>query len=192
MHGARIFRACSGQRNRGLERHATTGTGSGLAGSDFRTHRANIRGLSSRSGARNNWSCWSRTGGQDMQRNQAGGRRTRGLGQIFFWIRFECLGAGGATKVDRFSGVFEVVLCGRRVHVHAANRIFHSGRRVGNVIVHAPRGILAAGFWRRTARTRHPGLRGHRAGSLKIAFRLWSLVLRFCQPESRGGRLLYR
>jgi hypothetical protein len=37
-----------------------------------------------------------------------------------------------------------VVLCDRRVHVHAANRILHSGRRIGNIILHAPRGILAA------------------------------------------------
>jgi hypothetical protein len=42
-----------------------------------------------------------------------------------------------------FSGVFEVVFCGRRVHFHAANRILHGGRRIGNIILHAPRGILA-------------------------------------------------
>jgi hypothetical protein len=87
-----------------------------------------------------------------LQRNQAGGRRTRGLGQIFFWIRFEFLGAGGATKVDGFPGVFEVVLCGRRVHVHAANWIFHSGRRIGNVIF-----MRLAGLWPRDSDEEPPG-----------------------------------
>jgi hypothetical protein len=169
MHGARIFRACSGQRNRGLERHATTRTGSGFAGTDLRTHRANVGRLISGSRVRN-WSRWSRMGGRHVQRNQAGGRRTGSLGQVFLWIRFEFLGAGGATKIDSFSSVIEVVLCGRRVHGHAANRIFHSGRRIGNVILHA-----LAGFWPRDSGEEPPG-RGVRGSGLRGLRRLLKLA----------------
>jgi hypothetical protein len=51
----------------------------------------------------------------------------RRLEQVFIGISFEFLRARTATKVVGLASVFELMFCSRRIHVHAANRIFHSG-----------------------------------------------------------------